>query len=232
MTAHSAAAPDLCVLPYALPDALLLEDRESPYRSLAWIPPEPMVVLGCSSRLERAVEEARIRLDGVPVYRRPSGGESMFLSPRMAAVSLVLDLGRHPLPRTLFSATGAALIRALADMGVSGLRTRGTSDLALGERKILGSAIYQRGTRLFYHAVLNVAEDPGNIQRYLRHPVREPPYRLGRNHDDFVTSLAREGFQVKPEECRGALAAAFAVNPLWLALSRGPSEHHAPVVHC
>lgn len=232
MTAHSVAAPDICVLPYALPDALLLEDRESPYRSLAWIPPEPMVVLGYSSGLDRAVEETQVRLDGIQVCRRPSGGESMFLSPRMAAVSLVLDLGRRPLPRTLFNATGTALIRALADLGVSGLGIRGTSDLTLGERKVLGSAIYQRGTRLFYHAVLNVAEDPNTIQRYLRHPVREPRYRQGKNHSDFVTSLAREGFQVGPEACRKALAAIFAVNPLQLALLQGPSDHPTPVVRC
>ena len=204
----------LCALPYTLPDALLLEDRDSAYRALAWIPPEPAVVLGCSSSLEKAVEEAQVCGDGIRVYRRPSGGESMFLSPRMAAVSLVLDLGKRPLPRTLFSATGAALLRALESLGVSGLGIRGTSDLVLGERKLLGSAIYQRGTRLFYHAVLNVAEEPSRIQRYLRHPVREPQYRQGKRHEDFVTSLALEGFPVGPEACRKALAQAFAVNPL------------------
>jgi len=225
-----AAVPDLCVLPYTLPDVLLLEDEESPYRSLAWIPPEPVVVLGCSSRLERAVEEARVRCDGIRVYRRPSGGESMFLSPRMAAVSLVLDLGKRPLPRTLFNATGAALIGALETLGVDGLSVRGTSDLALGERKLLGSAIYQRGTRLFYHAVLNVAEDPSTIQRYLRHPVREPQYRQGKRHDDFVTSLAREGFQVGPEACREALARAFAPNPLLLELSQDSTGLPGPGV--
>lgn len=219
MIPYCATAPEPCLLPYALPDALLLEDLTSPYRSLAWIPPEPMVVLGCSSGFERAVEEAQIRRDGIPVCRRPSGGESMFLSPRMAAVSLVLDLERRPLPRTLFNATGAALIGALEALGVRGLSVRGTSDLTLGERKILGSSIYQRGTRLFYHAVLNVIEDPATIQRYLRHPVREPHYRQGKKHDDFVTSLARAGFPLDPEECRMAMAKAFAVNPLPLEIT-------------
>lgn len=214
-----AVVPASCVLPYTLPDAALMDDLESPYRSLAWIPPGPVVVLGCSSRLEQAVEEERVRLDRVPVQRRPSGGESMFLSPRMAAISLTLDLGARPLPRTLFDATGAALIGALEGLGVTGLSVRGTSDLTLGERKVLGSAIYQRGTRLFYHAVLNVAEEPAMIQRYLRHPAREPQYRQGKLHEDFVTSLAREGFSLGPEVCREAMASAFAVNPLCVGAS-------------
>jgi lipoate-protein ligase A len=214
MPTECIASPDLRVLPYALPDASLLADRGSGYRALAWIPAEPAVVLGCSSQAGRAVEEAKVLHDGIPVYRRPSGGESMFLSPRMAAVSLVLDSGSHVSPRALFNATGALLIRALESLGVMGPSMSGTSDLALGGRKLLGSAIYQRGTRLFYHAVLNVAEDPATIQRYLRHPVREPQYRQGRSHDAFVTSLVRAGFQVSPEDCREALAAAFEVSPL------------------
>ena len=214
MPTECPASLDLRVLPYTLSDAPLLEDRGSGYRSLAWVPAEPAVVLGCSSQAERAVEETRVLLDGIPVYRRPSGGESMFLSPRMAAVSLALDAGSHMPPRALFNATGAAILRALESLGVTGLSLGGTSDLASGGRKLLGSAIYQRGTRLFYHAVLNVAEDPATIQRYLRHPVREPDYRQGRSHDDFVTSLVRAGFQVSPEDCREALAAAFRVSPL------------------
>jgi lipoate-protein ligase A len=171
-------------------------------------------VLGCSSKLEQAVEEELAIEDGIPVYRRPSGGESMFLSPQMAVISLVLDLEGRPLPRTLFKATGEALIRAMESLGIRDVVVRGTSDLAIGERKILGSAIYQRGSRLFYHAVLNVAEESKRIQRYLRHPVREPKYREGRRHEDFITSLNGAGYSISPEDCRGALAEAFAHSPL------------------
>ncbi len=215
MSTEILAPPDLRVLPYSLLDATLLDDWESRYLSLVWIPTEPAVVLGCSSQAERAVDEVKVLLDGIPVYRRPTGGESMFLSSRMTAISLMLDLENHIPPRTLFNATAALIISALENLGVTGLSISGTSDLVFGGRKILGSAIYQRGTRLFYHAVLNVAEDPCTIQRYLRHPVREPQYRQGRAHDDFVTSLVRAGFHVSPEDCQEALAAAFMVSPLW-----------------
>jgi len=204
------APPELRVLPYALPDAPLLEDRENRFRSLAWIPPGSAVVLGCSSKVERAVDAPGVLRDGIPVYRRPSGGESMFLSPRMVAVSLLLDPGSLLPSRAIFDAAGARVVRALEALGVAGLRVEGTSDLTIGGRKILGSAIYKRGTRLFYHAVLNGAEDPATLQRYLRHPVREPAYRQGRSHEAFVTSLAGAGFPVPLPACRQALAEAFA----------------------
>ncbi|HWQ08454.1 MAG TPA: hypothetical protein VN436_05080 [Holophaga sp.] len=209
MTTACLAPPELRVLPYALPDACLLEDRESPYRALAWIPDGPVVVLGCSSKVERAVDAPAVLQAGIPVFRRPSGGESMFLSPGMAAVSLVVDPGSLRPSRALFDAAGARIVQALARLGVAGLRVEGTSDLTIGGCKLLGSAIHKRGTRLFYHAVLNVVEEPAAIQRYLLHPVREPAYRQGRSHDAFVTSLAGAGFPVSPEACRQALAEAF-----------------------
>ena len=220
MTTACLAPPELRVLPYALPDAWLLEDRGSPYRALAWIPEGPAVVLGCSSKVERAVDAPEVLRAGIPVFRRPSGGESMFLSPRMAAVSVVIDPGILRPSRTLFDATGARVVQALARLGVAGLRVEGTSDLAIGGRKLLGSAIHKRGTRLFYHAVLNVAEDPAAIQRYLHHPVREPAYRQGRSHDAFVTSLAGAGFLISPEACRQALAEAF-TTPIDLSPTLG-----------
>ena len=137
------APPELRVLPYVLPDACLLEDRESRFRSLAWIPTEPAVVLGCSSKVERAVDGPGLVQDGIPVYRRPSGGESMFLSPRMIAVSLLLDPGTLLPSRALFDATGARVVRALETLGVAGLRVEGTSDLAIDGRKVLGSGHLQ-----------------------------------------------------------------------------------------
>jgi lipoate-protein ligase A len=37
--------------------------------------------------------------------------------------------------------------------------------------------------------VLNVAESVECINKYIRHPKREPDYRKGRNHNEFVTSI-------------------------------------------
>lgn len=202
------------ILPYTFPDAIMLEDNESEYRSLAWIPPFEAVVLGCGSKADTAFEHEAIAQDEIQVFRRPTGGESMFLSPKMTVISILIQMPVQFLAKALFSATGETLIRALTGLGIRGLCLRGTSDLVLGKKKVLGSSIYQRKNRLFYHAVLNVGEEPFRIQKYLRHPEREPDYRNGRSHAEFVTSLNREGFSINPETIRKALEGAFKTKPI------------------
>jgi lipoate-protein ligase A len=58
---------------------------------------------------------------------------------------------------------------------------------------------------LIYQAVLNVSEDPILFEKYLRHPRREPDYRSGRSHSEFVTSLKAEGYNFAPGELIGAI---------------------------
>jgi lipoate-protein ligase A len=44
--------------------------------------------------------------------------------------------------------------------------------------------------------VINVSEDVSLIERYLKHPKREPDYRKGRKHSEFVTNLKNLGYQI------------------------------------
>jgi len=53
--------------------------------------------------------------------------------------------------------------------------------------------------------VLNISEPVDTIESYLSHPKREPDYRQGRNHLDFVTSLLREGYMNGKSEIISAL---------------------------
>ena len=88
------------------------------------------------------------------------------------------------------------ILDMLSDLGVRNYGTRGISDITIGNRKILGSSMHRRENRLVYHAVLNIGEDPSIFERYLRHPSREPDYRLSRPHGEFVTSLQDEGYNI------------------------------------
>ena len=47
---------------------------------------------------------------------------------------------------------------------------------------------------MLYHAVLNVSMKVEVLERYIAHPPREPDYRKGRPHKDFVTSLSELGY--------------------------------------
>jgi lipoate---protein ligase len=84
---------------------------------------------------------------------------------------------------------------------------RGVSDLCYGEKKVAGSSLrVARGKVLFQVAVL-VDPDLGLIERYLPMPSREPAYRAGRNHRDFLTTMRTQGFTGAVEEVVAALEA-------------------------
>jgi len=193
------------ITPYDLPDATLLEDNTSTYRYLVWEPGVLCIVLGQSNQPDQSVYVERAAADNVPVYKRPSGGETVVLSPGTLVVSILKRGDGLRSPRLYFNAYNEKIIQALRGLGIKNLSVNGISDICIGNQKILGSSIYRNKDRVFYHGVLNRAESVDIIERYLKHPLREPEYRDGRSHKDFVTSLAQQGYQFTGEEIRTAL---------------------------
>jgi lipoate-protein ligase A len=147
------------------------------------------VVLGRGSRPERELHLERCLADGVPLLRRRGGGCAVVLDPGNVIVSLALPVAGIGDNLRHFARISEWLAAALARVGVAGVRREGSSDLALGERKVGGACIYRTRGLLFYGATLLVAPEVELHERYLRHPPREPPYRRGRTHAEFVGSL-------------------------------------------
>ena len=72
----------------------------------------------------------------------------------------------------------------------------GTSDLAITRataddppRKVAGTALRVRRHGVLYHGTLLDAFDLGLVSSVLRHPPREPAYRGGRQHGEFLANL-------------------------------------------
>jgi lipoate-protein ligase A len=65
----------------------------------------------------------------------------------------------------------------------------GTSDLAWDGRKVSGNAQQRKARHVLHHGTLLYGFDLPAVARYLNPPEREPPYRAGRPHADFVTNL-------------------------------------------
>ncbi|MBS1262707.1 MAG: Lipoate-protein ligase A [Calditrichaeota bacterium] len=152
-------------------------------------PEGAMVVLGRGSDPERELFIERIVADGVRVHRRPGGGCAVVLDPGNVIVAVALAAPGLTRTKELYDRCTAWLIAGIARAGVSGVRHAGISDLAVAGRKIAGSAVY-RAKDLFYYAVtLLVNPDLSLIPRYLPHPPREPDYRRGRGHLEFITTL-------------------------------------------
>ncbi len=152
-------------------------------------PDETMVVLGRSSKPDVELHVDRILLDDVPIYRRPGGGCSVVLDPGNVVVAVVLPAPGLTKTKEWYDRCTFWLIDALATMGMSGVRKAGISDLAIGDRKIAGSAVYRQKDVFYYAVTFLVDPDLELIPRYLAHPPIEPDYRQGREHLDFVVAL-------------------------------------------
>ena len=134
-----------------------------------------------------------IAADGVPLYKRPGGGCAVVLDEGNAVVSVGLPLPGISHIKTTFEAVGDWIIAGLAECGVPGVEQRGVSDLAIGGMKIGGSCVYRTRGLFYYSTTLLVDPDLDLVERYLPHPPREPEYRAGRNHREFMGSLKAMG---------------------------------------
>ena len=183
------------VRPYDLPDAALFGGTGD--GMLVWQPAETIIVLGQSNTPERSLIIEHVVSDGIPVTKRPTGGEAVILTPRMAVITVAREFPEIVRSKDFFTEVNDMILDMLSDLGVTNYGTRGISDITIGHRKILGSSMHRRENRLVYHAVLNIGEEPSIFERYLRHPSREPDYRLNRPHGEFVTSLKNEGYDIQ-----------------------------------
>jgi lipoate-protein ligase A len=160
---------------------------------MVWRPAETCIVLGSSNTAATAVHVELVEAEGIPVFKRPSGGQTVILTPETLVISIRFFSESLDNPRTYFRKINRLIMAGLAEIGIVNLVEKGISDIAIGGRKILGSSIYRKKKMVLYHAVLNVSESAEKISRYLKHPVREPEYRAGREHGEFVTSLLLSG---------------------------------------
>jgi len=156
-----------------------------------WEPSRPLVVIGRSSRVAEEVNIDFCREREIPILRRCSGGAAVVTGVGCLMYAVVLDYQSHPQLRALDVAhhfvmqTNRAAIRAL---GID-VQCDGTCDLTLNNRKCSGNSLRCKRDHLLYHGTMLYRFDLDLITHCLRWPPRQPDYRQGRNHRDFVTNL-------------------------------------------
>jgi len=192
------------VQPYDLPDFQIFHS-EKDIDHFIWRPDKRYIVLGRSNNAETALFTDQVTEDDIEVYKRPSGGETVILSPNTLVISVKLKIENTLDTHQYFNIINNKIIKSLSDLGVKDLWTKGISDISIGEKKILGSSIFRKKERLFYHAVLNVSESVDVIAKYLKHPSKEPDYRKGRDHKEFITSLHATGHKLDFHEISKAI---------------------------
>ena len=172
-----------------------------------WWGGPPAVVIGSSERPQQVVDaEACARL-GVDVLKRSTGGGSVLQTGGVLNYSLVTPAPANLDPTAGFRPGTDLICAILATFGVVG-RPEGTSDVAVGDRKISGNAQARRWKALLVHGTLLVDFDYELAEATLKYPPREPAYRQRRFHRDFLITLCSLGVHTDRDSIeRAALTA-------------------------
>ena len=148
------------------------------------------IILGRSLKQE---EEIISNKTGIPILRRMSGGGSVVHFSGNLNYSLIFSISEfsHFFPiHASYELILSALCRTFQTQGFH-IQHNGLSDLCVIQggttRKISGnSQVRKRGNLMHHGTFLYQPNDRHKIAYYLKKPPKEPDYRKGRGHDDFM----------------------------------------------
>jgi lipoate-protein ligase A len=176
----------------ALDEALLeaAEEGAEPILRL-WEAPRLAVVLGASCRWREDVNAAACQADGVPVLRRSSGGGTVVLGPGALNAAVVLPIQSAPGLTAVDVAQRYVLERIAFRLRAMGrpVAVLGSGDLTLQHRKFAGSAQRRLRHHFLVHASILYQFPLDRISQYTHLPRRQPAYREGRAHKDFLINI-------------------------------------------
>lgn len=174
-------------------DELLLDkaERGEMGESLRfWEPDQYFVVLGRACKVSREVNVEKCRKDGVKVLRRASGGGTVLQGKGCVNYSLVLSYGRSPEMKTISSCYEKILGDiSSAICGEEQFEVLPLCDIAFRGKKFSGNAQCRKKRYFLHHGTILLDLDIDKIEKYLKHPPKEPEYRQGRKHGDFLANI-------------------------------------------
>jgi lipoate-protein ligase A len=174
-----------------------------------WESPQYFVVVGYANRIASEVNEEACRADGIPIYRRCSGGGTVLQGPGCLNYALVM-----PAPAASVTETNRFVMErhraALETLLHQPVAVEGVTDLTLAGRKFSGNAQRRKRRYVLFHGTFLLDFDLRRIETYLRPPTRQPAYRQGRPHTAFLCNLGLPASQI-----RRTLAAAWDARQPW-----------------
>jgi lipoate---protein ligase len=165
-----------------------------------WEPCQPFVVLGYANHAASEVNVAACQGRDIPILRRCTGGGTVLQGPGCLNYALVLPVDADArlgsvteTNRFILEQHRQALGRLLAQTVLA----RGQTDLALGALKFSGNAQRRKGRAILFHGTFLLGLDLALMEELLRFPSRQPDYRQGRSHAEFVAHLPLDAPAVK-----------------------------------
>ncbi|MCF7810963.1 hypothetical protein K9N50_08230 [bacterium] len=177
-------------------------------------PMETAVILGRGSNPGKEIDYAVCDIDNTPVYQRSGGGCAVVLDKGNIIVSIVLPTEGFSNNRIYFDKLSQWLIGKLDEIGIKGVYQDGISDLVYNCKKVGGSSIQRTKDYLYYSTTLLVEPEVHLMERYLPHPPREPEYRNGRSHSEFVGTLPVNSVKELAQNLRSKLDSKKAIEEL------------------
>ena len=174
-------------------DNLVLEKHSRPLFITTWVPDNRVVILGSGNKSDREVNTKFCQREGIPILKRSGGGGTVVLYPGCVIIGVGTwvrnPFGNDRYFRILNEGVVSSLVEGMGEDIGFGLN--GISDITLGEKKVAGTSMFRSKNYLLYQASLIVDIDCELIERTLQYPSREPSYRAGRSHSDFVTGICK-----------------------------------------
>ena len=153
-----------------------------------FVPKSPVVVMARSNPA-RDCDQEFCQKNSIPILRRLGGGGAVLLDPGCVIISAGLWVSKdfnHPL---YFEKFHRALLHILAEHFQIHGELKGLADIAIKDRKCVGASLFRSQKFLLYQGSLMVSCDISLMHHCLKHPSKEPDYRQGRDHRDFVINL-------------------------------------------
>lgn len=175
-----------------------------------WESTEPFVVVGYGNSVATEVNVANCRSLGIPMLRRCSGGGTVLQGPGCLNYSVILQIARHPELESISGANCHVMRHqraAVQSLFSEKIEIKGTTDLCVGEAKFSGNAQRRKRRSLLFHGAFLLDFDLPLIASALRMPSREPDYRRGRLHTDFLRNLP-----IPRDDLKRAIAAKWSVE--------------------
>jgi lipoate-protein ligase A len=150
------------------------------------------IILGKNLEIEK---EIYLHKNYPPVLRRSSGGGSVVHFPGSFNFGLIVNVDEYPDFKMIHKSYDVilnCLSKSLSEKnGKIKVVPGGISDLCVstskGQKKISGNSQARKRSWLLHHGtILYNTENLSGISYYLKHPPKEPDYRKGKSHRDFM----------------------------------------------
>lgn len=157
-----------------------------------WEPSQYFVVVGYANRVATETNMSFCAANGIPVLRRCTGGGTVLQGPGCLNYSLILRITEASPLWTITTTNDYVMQRhqdALSALLKVRVEKQGHTDLTVGGLKFSGNAQRRKRHYLIFHGCFLLDMDIDLLQKTLLMPSKQPAYRAGRSHSDFLVNL-------------------------------------------